>query len=133
MDSAPMRSEWQARKVEDWLLAILRFAITLNDTDLSLVRVLADDMDRLGVVSARTAFGFFERTSIELCRAIAARNDPNSLPVLRRHLARIDDPRLRRAFVAVTEIDQFARITARKLSVGAETTARSGSGHRRQK
>ena len=132
MDSEPIRSEWQASKVEDWLLAILRFAITLNDADRSLVRALADDMDRLGAGSTRPAFGFFERTSIDLCRAIAARNDPNSLPVLRRHFSRIDEPKLKGAFAAVMDLERTKRLAALKMNAGVNDTRFSASVRRRQ-
>ena len=104
MGSGPMRHDWQARKIDDWLLAVLRFAITLNDADKALVLALADDMDRLGVNAARPAFDFFLRASIDLCDAIVAREDPDSTAVLLRHLQRIEEPRLRRAVAAAFDL-----------------------------
>jgi hypothetical protein len=113
VNSRPARQEWQARKVEDWLLAILRFAITLDDADRALVLALADDMDRLGARTARPAFGFFERASIDVCHAVTAREDPRALRVLRRHLARIEEPRLKRAFKAACLIPPSAAFISR--------------------
>ena len=47
-------------------------------------------------------FGFFRRTSAELCAAILQPNEHNAA-VLRQYLARIDDGRLKRAFAAAIE------------------------------
>ena len=57
--------------IDDWLLAVLRFAVTRDEADRSAVLVLAEAMDRSGASPARpSSFEFFRRSSIELCRAI---------------------------------------------------------------
>jgi hypothetical protein len=100
MTPEPARNDWLDRKVRDWLLAVLRFAMTVEEADRFNVLAMAEDMDRLGYWPARSPFGFFSNTSTELCRALAKLDDPDSLGVLRRHLNRIDDARIRRAMAA---------------------------------
>ena len=92
-----------AGKVRDWLLAVLRFAVTLAPADRVAVMAMAQELDRPR--GARAAFSFFAKTSAELCHAIAAEDGPAARAVLRAHLARIDDPRLRRAFEAAIARD----------------------------
>jgi hypothetical protein len=89
----------QERKVREWLLLLLRFAVTRDANDQSAVLLLAAELDAAG---SRRLDGpsFFARTSREVCRAIAAENDSRSLSVLDKHSRRIDDVRLRRAFQA---------------------------------
>lgn len=100
--------EWPAQKVREWLLAILRFAVTLDQADLAAVQAIAIEMDRLGSHPDATTFAFFTRSSAEFCQAIASKDDPNSITVLRRQLARIDDQRLRRALEAALDCEQRA-------------------------
>ena len=107
--------EWPAQKVRQWLLAILRFAVTLDQADLAVVQAIAVEMDRLGSHPDATTFAFFARSSAEFCRAIANKDDPNSIALLRRQLARIDDHRLRRALEAALDCDQrTARPTGKR-------------------
>lgn len=105
--------EWPAQKVREWLLAILRFAVTLDQADLAAVQAIAIEMDRLGSHPDATTFAFFTRSSVEFCHAIAKMDDPNSIAVLRRQLARIDDRRLRQALEAALDCGQR---TARRTS-----------------
>ena len=52
--------EWRTKKVRDWLLVILRFAVTLHDTDRSAVPAIAEEIDKLGRRrEGRSAFKFF--------------------------------------------------------------------------
>lgn len=98
--------EWRARTLRAWQLAMLRFAVTLDNADRLSVLMIAAEIDRLGPKQHNeTGFSFFRKTSAELCAAILR---PNALtsPILRQHLARIDDERLRRIFAAAMEIDQ---------------------------
>ena len=95
-DMAPQAC--RTRKVKEWLLAVLRFALTLEPADRTTVLAIAEEMDRFG--SPAALFSFFVKTSIELCDAIADTNDPRRVTTLRRHLRRIDDHRLRRTFEA---------------------------------
>jgi hypothetical protein len=92
--------EWRARALRDWLLALLRFAITLEAADRHSAMVLARTLD---AAEARDdcGFSFFRTTSDEVCRAIAHQSHAGSAAVLQRHLSRIADRRLRNAFAAV--------------------------------
>jgi hypothetical protein len=98
--------EWNARALRAWQLAMLRFAVTLDNADRLAVMAIANEIDRLGPQhDGKPDFSFFRRTSAELCAAILR---PNELTptVLRQYLARIDDDRLKRVFAATIETDQ---------------------------
>jgi len=95
----------EPHQVIDWLLAILRFAITRAQRDRGIVMATAHAMDRLGSRSAQRQFGFFARTSIAFCDAIAETNKPDRIVKLRRHLGKIENAGLRRAFAAALELD----------------------------
>ena len=97
-------------KVRDWLLATLRFAVTLEQTDRATVLAIAKNMDRSESRIASTAFAFFIRTSTELCNAVADKDDPKRVATLRSHLERIDDRRLQRAFEAAIEFGDTCEI-----------------------
>lgn len=113
------RQEWPAQKLRDWLLAILRFAVTLDQADLATVQAIAIEMDRLGSHPDATTFAFFAKSSAEFCHAIANKDDPNSIARLRRQLARIDDHRLRRALEAALDCEQrTARPAGKRDSSG---------------
>jgi hypothetical protein len=92
--------DWRDRKVREWLLLLLRFAVTREATDQAAALALADQLDSLGMGCKRAKPGFFFKTSIEVSNAILALRDRENDNVLRTHLARIDDPRLKRAFRA---------------------------------
>jgi hypothetical protein len=99
-------AEWRAKTLRAWQLAILRFAVTLDNADRLAVLAIAAEIDRLGPSpDHRPAFGFFRKTSAELCAAILQPNEPNST-FLRQYLARIDDDRLKRVFAAAIEASQ---------------------------
>lgn len=101
MGDAVPREEWGSEKVRNWLLALLRFAVTLDDSDGSAVLALAEQIDKLGSTAGGEAtFAFFRTTSADVCNAIVARDAPKNGAVLKAHLNRIDDPRLKRAFAA---------------------------------
>jgi hypothetical protein len=83
---------------------------------------MAEHLDSLGTRRPSDALPrFFRRTSEEVCRAIVAAGDKSSNAVLRRHIARIDDPRLRRAFQAVIDLAP----TSRPAAPAAKSNARS--------
>lgn len=106
MSSNGRGMEWYAKTLRAWQLAILRFAVTLDNADRLAVLMIASEMDRLDPrQEGNPDFRFFRRTSAELCAAILRPNEPTS-PVLRRYLARIDDDRLKRVFAAAIEADQ---------------------------
>jgi len=106
MRDSSAQAECRTKKVRDWLLAILRYAVTLHDADRSAVLVIAEEIDKLGSRAEEPpAFKFFRRTSIELCSAILDAQNSNKSAVLHLHLKRIDDCRLRRAFEAAIDED----------------------------
>jgi len=87
-----------------WQLAILRFVVTLDNGDRLGVLAIANDIDRLGSQDRQAAdFGFFRRSSAELCGAILQRNE-RSETILQQYLGRIEDARMKRAFAAAIEI-----------------------------
>jgi hypothetical protein len=97
--------EWHAKTLRAWQLAVLRFAVTLDNADRLAVLMIAREIDRLDPRSqGNPDFGFFRRTSAELCAAIMRPNEHSSA-VLRQYLTRIDDARLRRIFAAAVEAD----------------------------
>ena len=102
-DLAPQA--WRTRKVREWLLAVLRFAVTLEPADRTTVLAIAEEIDRSGLPTV--SFAFFVRTTTELCHAIADIDDPQRIAILHRHLKRIDDPRLQRAFGAAIGLHTF--------------------------
>lgn len=96
---------WHAKTLRAWHLAILRFAVTLDDADRSAVMAIAGQIDRLGPqCGTKSDFRFFRNTSAELCSAIL---QPNELTpaLLRQYLARIDDNRLMQIFAAAVGAD----------------------------
>lgn len=104
MSDVVARNEWRTKKVGDWLLAILRFAVTLRDDDRSAILVAAEEIDRPGKSSEdKSEFKFFRSTSIEICSAISEKQNLRGSAVLRLHLNRIEDCRLRRALAAAIE------------------------------
>ena len=106
MNSNVPKTEWNAKTVRTWQLAILRFAATLDNADRLAVMAIASEIDRLGPRhNAKPDFSFFRRTSAELCAAIL---QPNELTgaLLRQYLARIDDDRLKRVFAAAIDADR---------------------------
>jgi hypothetical protein len=97
--------EWQAKTLRAWQLAMLRFAVTLDNADRLAVLAIASEIDRLGPEhDGKPDFSFFRRTSAELCTAILQPNELTAT-LLRQYLARIDDHRLKRVFAAAIEAD----------------------------
>jgi hypothetical protein len=106
MSSCVGGNEWRARTLRVWQLAILRFAVTLDNADRLAVMAIASEIDRLARRhDSKPDFYFFRRTSAELCAAILRPNELTST-VLREYLARIDDGRLKHIFAAAMEISQ---------------------------
>jgi hypothetical protein len=104
-DGASTPENWRAARIREWLLLLLRFAVTWDPKDRAAVYAMADEIDSVGLRWRPSAPSFFRRTSHELCDAIVD-NDPHRHAVLARHLARIDDPRLQRAFAAAVDLRQ---------------------------
>ena len=98
--------ERNASTLRAWQLAILRFAVTLNNADRLAVLMIAAELDGPGPKrDNKPEFSFFRKTSAELCAAILRPNEFTN-PVLRQYLARIDDDRLRRILAAAIETEQ---------------------------
>jgi len=114
------QSDWRASKIRDWILAIVRYALTLEGPDEHTVLALAAELDGLGSVPGAAAFTFFRRASRDVCTAIAHPDDPNRTAILRRLLATISDRRLRQTTAAAIDLEgaQQARLSE----------ARSGNG-----
>jgi hypothetical protein len=87
----------ESRRIRQWLLGILRFAVTLEQCDRAAVMCVAAEMDRPGASTTQSGFSYFTRTSTKLCNCIAAKYDFDKLAELRLHIEKIDDRRLRRA------------------------------------
>lgn len=87
----------ESRRIREWLLGILRFAVTLERCDRAAVMCVAAEMDRPGAGTTQSGFSYFTRTSTKLCDCIAAKYDFDKLAELRLHIEKIDDRRLRRA------------------------------------
>jgi hypothetical protein len=104
-DGASAPEDWRAARIREWLLLLLRFAVTQDAKDRAAVYAMADEIDSVGLRWRPAAPSFFRRTSHELCEAIVG-NEPNCRAVLARHLARIDDPRLQRAFAAAVDLQR---------------------------
>jgi hypothetical protein len=65
------------------------------------VLAMAKELDQMGWrAESPPTFKFFSRTSGELCGALADMDDPKNVAILRLHLKRIDDCRLKRALEA---------------------------------
>jgi hypothetical protein len=106
--------DWGARQVREWLLLLLRFAVTADAKDQSAALALADEIDALGLAWRPSAPTFFRRTTSEVCKAITALDDPKRTAVLKRHIARIDNPALRRAFQAAVHMEERLASPRRK-------------------
>jgi hypothetical protein len=99
-------AEWHAKTLRAWHLAILRFAVTLDNADRLAVLAIANEIDRLGLQhDGKPDFNFFRRTSAELCAAVF-RPDELTSTLVRQYLARIDDDRLKHTFAAAMQADQ---------------------------
>jgi hypothetical protein len=95
--SGPSVSQ-ESHRIREWLLGILRFAVTLEPCDRTAVMCLAAEMDRLGASTTQSGFSYFTRTSAKLCDCIVAKHEFDKLAELCLYIEKIDDRRLRRAF-----------------------------------
>ena len=115
--------DWRGRKLQEWLLLLLRYAVTREPSDRSAALAMADELDSLGGQWRPAAPRFFLKTSEEVCSAILTVSDGHIPPVLRTHLARIDDPRLRRAFQAAIGLQRrLSHRSGRRARAKRETT-----------
>ena len=91
-------NDWQDRKVREWLLLLLRFAVTREPLDQAAALAMADELDSVAPRWRPAAPSFFSRTSSDVCEALLSVKKGNENAILRRHASRIDDLRLRQAF-----------------------------------
>jgi hypothetical protein len=96
--------EAQGKLLCAWQLAVLRFAVTLDDADRMHVLAVAGELDRLGGAVDRS-FHFFRRATAELRGAITG-HDAHAEAIVRRFQTQLDNPRLRRAFEAAIAKDR---------------------------
>lgn len=97
--------EQHAKTLRAWHLSLLRFALTLENSDRQQVATVAQEIDQTGLTSdARQDFRYFRRLSEELCRAVAEQNNTQS-SLLYSYIAKIEDARIRRAFAAIMGLD----------------------------
>lgn len=110
-------TDWFAGTLRAWHLAMLRYAVTLDNADRLAVLRIAREIDGLHPQQdVGSRFEFFRRTSAELCAAILQPNE-RAPAILQHYLVRLDDVRLKRAFAAaidaaqatVTPINRVAR------------------------
>jgi hypothetical protein len=85
----------ESHRIREWLLGILRFAVTLERCDRAALMCLAAEMNRLGASETQSGFSYFTRTSTKLCDCIIAKRDFDNLAELWFHLEKADDNRLR--------------------------------------
>lgn len=129
MDEPPI-SQLYAATLRAWLLALLRFALTLDPVDRTVALAAAAELDRPQAGDPHApAFRFFYRASVAVSAAIVDPATPASIELLQDHLARIDDPRLRRAFAAALDIKprkkgRTAKRPARRFDLWKGLTAR---------
>jgi hypothetical protein len=95
-------------EIKRWQLAILRFAITLADTDRDTILAIASEMDRLGGDISRPTFTYFTRTSTELCHAVVNATLLASRATLARYISQVDDARLKGALAVAFELEDGA-------------------------
>lgn len=106
------------RRIRAWLLALLRYAITLDDADRLAALAAASGIDKSDPRRSGD-FQFFHRTSVRLCDAVA---DPvrGNMDAVRCHLNRMSDERMKRAFAAVLDLDRTVAQSAAKASRGSQ-------------
>lgn len=118
-----------------WQLALLRFAVTLDNADRLALLAIATELDAPGVrPPARPAFSFFGQATAELCHAILNPRHPATRAVLQRHLDRSDDERIKRALAAMFAIDmpRARPLAARRAATCGGAPSRRASGSARK-
>jgi hypothetical protein len=114
MSSVARTMAWFAGTLRAWHLAILRYAVTLDNADRLAMLRIAREIDGLNPRSDGSAdFEFFRRTSAELCAAITQPNE-RGIALLQQYLTWIDDDRLKRTFAAAIDTSQPAAAPIRR-------------------
>jgi hypothetical protein len=109
-------AELHVRTLRAWHLAILRFAVTRDNADRLAVFAVAREIDGLGRSRQTPSFGFFRKTSSELCAAIIDR-DEAAEKTLRQYLGQVDEASLGRAIGAALEIELPTRAEKRRSRI----------------
>jgi hypothetical protein len=115
--------DWRAERIREWLLLLLRFAVTRDAKDEAAASAMGDEIDAIGQRWRPPGPSFFRRTTDEIWKAITAPDGAERATILKKHLARIDDPRLRRALAAATDVERrpslaFSKIDGQRLWAG---------------
>jgi hypothetical protein len=108
--------------VQDWLFLVLRYALSRRRQDRQAVLELADRMDSLGAEASRDTFRFFRDASARLCDAVVAADEPRHRQTILAHGRRIDEARLRRAFLLACGLDP--KETKRTAAVPRKVSSR---------
>lgn len=111
--SAQEPADTHGKLLRAWQLAILRFAVTLDDSDRLNVLALAAEVDRIGTQRPEASPHFFRRTSAELCSAILGEREDAEAILVRFH-KELEDPRLKRAFAASVGIAPADAVSVRR-------------------
>jgi hypothetical protein len=96
------------RLLRAWQLALLRLAVTRDESDRLNVAALAAELDRLGGDSLH----FFRRTSWQLCAALSGQLQ-DAEATLECFCEQIEEPRLRLAFAAAIGVTHSNRSRSR--------------------
>ena len=99
------------RLLRTWQLALLRLAVTRDESDRLNVAALATELDRLGG-DAEDSLHFFRRTSSRLCAALTGQRQ-GAEATLECFCRQIEEPRLRLAFAAAIGMTQSDPAPAR--------------------
>jgi hypothetical protein len=112
MTSDVVPDEDEDQRLQQWLLLLLRFAITRRPIDRVAVIAMSQELDSIGGRPPATP-RFFVKSANEVCQAISANNGIEDA-VLRKHIARIAHPRLARAFRAAIQTERAEQHRSRK-------------------
>lgn len=132
MRDSGSQDEREAKQIREWLLALLRFAFTLEPMDQAFVLSLADELDAFGCPPKRARLCFFFRTSAEVCAAIEKSHYPMRDLVLGRFLGRVGDRRLQEALRAAIKFKTSVTNASsmQQVACGAETKTSEGRSFR---
>ena len=121
------RQDTHATTLRAWHLAVLRFAVTREVSDMQATWAIAAEVDRLGTRDRDSAtFGFFRRTTQVLCAALL-QPDEKTGAIVRGHLAKMPDDRLKRALQVAIEPAGQADVENAKPAEAIKPTRRNGN------
>ena len=91
--------------LQQWLLLILRFAITRDEADCAIIGEQSMALDAIGRTDG-SAFCYFSKTSQALCDAIRQSESKAAKTRLKQYALHIDNPRLRQAFLGAVGLHE---------------------------